>query len=68
MWDLALNSREFGGLEIGSLEAFDLALLYKWRWRFLNESDTLWVRCIKWLYGDGASLLEGSRFPSGGGV
>ena len=30
-WDLVLNYREYGGLGIGSLEAFNLALLYKWR-------------------------------------
>ena len=40
-WDVLLNSKEKGGLEVGSLSAFNYALLYKWRWRFLLDRDAL---------------------------
>ncbi|KAL4570859.1 hypothetical protein LXL04_026522 [Taraxacum kok-saghyz] len=55
---VVLNSKENGGLDVGSLSAFNKALLYKWRWRFLNDRDVLWVRVMEKLHGsaDGYSL------------
>ena len=50
-WDLILNSKVDEGLEIGSLGAFNMALLYKWRWRLLTGREAL-VRVIKVLHGD----------------
>ncbi|GJS17617.1 hypothetical protein Tco_0412089 [Tanacetum coccineum] len=48
------------GLEIGSLKAFSLALLQKWRWHFVHNPDSLWVRVIKAIHDDEASFdLEG---------
>ncbi|XP_071714499.1 uncharacterized protein [Rutidosis leptorrhynchoides] len=32
-WDQVIASKDHGGLEIGSLNAFNLALLHKWKWR-----------------------------------
>ena len=32
-WDFILNSRDKGGLGVGSLSAINKALLYKWKWR-----------------------------------
>ena len=32
-WDCILNSLDKGGLGVGSLSAFNQALLYKWKWR-----------------------------------
>ncbi|XP_071687760.1 uncharacterized protein [Rutidosis leptorrhynchoides] len=32
-WDKVLASFDKGGLNVGSLKAFNLALLFKWRWR-----------------------------------
>nr|XP_043638231.1 uncharacterized protein LOC122609238 [Erigeron canadensis] len=34
-WNTVLAAKEDGGLEIGSLEAMNQALLYRWRWRAL---------------------------------
>ena len=38
-WENVLAYFDKGGFGIGSLKAFNLALLYKWRWRFVNNSD-----------------------------
>ncbi|GJV18221.1 RNA-directed DNA polymerase, eukaryota, reverse transcriptase zinc-binding domain protein [Tanacetum coccineum] len=40
-----------GGLNIGSLKAFNLALLQKWRWRLLSSPNALWVKVIKAYHG-----------------
>ncbi|GJU98861.1 RNA-directed DNA polymerase, eukaryota, reverse transcriptase zinc-binding domain protein [Tanacetum coccineum] len=45
-WENVLASFEKGGLNIGSLKSFNLALLQKWRWRLVNNSDSLWARVI----------------------
>ncbi|GJR19843.1 RNA-directed DNA polymerase, eukaryota [Tanacetum coccineum] len=51
-WDKVLASKDRGGLAIGSLASFNLALLQKWRWRFYNESEAMWRRVIKAIHGD----------------
>ncbi|GJU45999.1 RNA-directed DNA polymerase, eukaryota [Tanacetum coccineum] len=54
-WDSILLSPKLGGLGVGSLLAKNLALLGKWRWRFLTEKDALWQKLICSLYdADGA--------------
>ncbi|GJY49892.1 RNA-directed DNA polymerase, eukaryota, reverse transcriptase zinc-binding domain protein [Tanacetum coccineum] len=45
-WENVLASFEKGGLNIRSLKSFNLALLQKWRWRLVNNSDSLWARVI----------------------
>nr|GFB82265.1 reverse transcriptase domain, reverse transcriptase zinc-binding domain protein [Tanacetum cinerariifolium] len=50
-WDQALALHEKRGLNIGSLKAFNLALLQKWRWRFLTNPNLLWVKLIKAIHG-----------------
>nr|GEV83096.1 putative RNA-directed DNA polymerase, eukaryota, reverse transcriptase zinc-binding domain protein [Tanacetum cinerariifolium] len=45
-WDNILASYEKGGLNIGSLKAFNLAFLQKWRWHLVTEPDSLWVRVL----------------------
>ncbi|XP_071685607.1 uncharacterized protein [Rutidosis leptorrhynchoides] len=39
------------GLNIGGLKAFNLALIYKWRWRFLTNPNDMWVALIKSIHG-----------------
>ncbi|GJR68223.1 RNA-directed DNA polymerase, eukaryota, reverse transcriptase zinc-binding domain protein [Tanacetum coccineum] len=41
-----------GGLGVGSLQAKNLNLLGKWKWRFLTEKGVLWRKVIKCFYGD----------------
>nr|GEV28926.1 RNA-directed DNA polymerase, eukaryota, reverse transcriptase zinc-binding domain protein [Tanacetum cinerariifolium] len=50
-WNLALSSKEKGGLGIGSLYALNHALIQKWRWRFLNNPHALWSRLIVAIHG-----------------
>nr|GEV33432.1 RNA-directed DNA polymerase, eukaryota, reverse transcriptase zinc-binding domain protein [Tanacetum cinerariifolium] len=50
-WTYVLASYEHGGLEVGSLKAFNLALLQKWHWRFVNSSKLLWVKLMKAIHG-----------------
>ncbi|GJS32593.1 RNA-directed DNA polymerase, eukaryota, reverse transcriptase zinc-binding domain protein [Tanacetum coccineum] len=49
-WDLVLDNKDRGGLGFGSLHSLNLALLYKWRWRFHNHHNALWAKIIKNLY------------------
>ncbi|GKE02211.1 putative RNA-directed DNA polymerase, partial [Tanacetum coccineum] len=51
-WDLVLASHDHGGLDIGSLVGFNIALILKWWWRFVNNESMLWVRVIKSIYGN----------------
>lgn len=46
-WKSILHDKDKGGLGVGSLKAKNIGLLGKWKWRFLNEKDALWVRVIK---------------------
>ncbi|GJV26892.1 hypothetical protein Tco_1383340 [Tanacetum coccineum] len=45
-WDSVMASYSRGGLNIGSLESFNLSLLLKWRWRFVHNDNMLWVHVI----------------------
>ncbi|GJT34626.1 RNA-directed DNA polymerase, eukaryota, reverse transcriptase zinc-binding domain protein [Tanacetum coccineum] len=40
-----------GGLNIGSLKSFNLALLQKWHWRWFSFPNALWIKVIKAIYG-----------------
>ncbi|KAL4585553.1 hypothetical protein LXL04_010176 [Taraxacum kok-saghyz] len=51
-----LNDKDKGGLDVGSLLAFNKALLYKWRWRFLTEEGGLWRNLLINCYGIYAGL------------
>ncbi|XP_071739127.1 uncharacterized protein [Rutidosis leptorrhynchoides] len=45
-------SYEKGGLNVGSLQAFNIALLQKWRWRYLVHPGDLWVSVIQAIHGN----------------
>ncbi|GJT54284.1 hypothetical protein Tco_0989338 [Tanacetum coccineum] len=55
-WSQVLPSFDKGGLNIGCLKAFNLALLQKWRWRMFSSPNTLWVNTIKALHGQDSGL------------
>nr|GEU30517.1 RNA-directed DNA polymerase, eukaryota, reverse transcriptase zinc-binding domain protein [Tanacetum cinerariifolium] len=60
-WILVLASKEKGGLGIGSLYSLNHALIQKWRWRFFNNPQALWVLLIKAIHGehgDGSSFYN----------
>ncbi|GKA26341.1 putative RNA-directed DNA polymerase [Tanacetum coccineum] len=56
-WNVVLKKTKVGGLNIGSLKAFNWALLGKWWWRFRVEENRLWVKIIKSLYGSDGGLI-----------
>ncbi|GJW49509.1 leucine-rich repeat receptor-like protein kinase TDR [Tanacetum coccineum] len=64
-WPIILNSFDKGGLNIGSLKAFNLALLQKWRWRLLSSPNALWVQVIKAYHGqeDTYEVIVGIDWP-----
>ncbi|GJR92121.1 putative RNA-directed DNA polymerase, eukaryota, reverse transcriptase zinc-binding domain protein [Tanacetum coccineum] len=66
-WDNILASHDKGGLGIGSLKAFNLALLQKWRWRLVTFSDSLWARVMKAIHGDDTGMeLKGCKVSGNG--
>ena len=50
-WEVVALSKEKGGLAIGNIVAWNLALLGKWLWRFQLEIDSLWHSVIRSKYG-----------------
>ncbi|GKD77254.1 putative RNA-directed DNA polymerase, eukaryota, reverse transcriptase zinc-binding domain protein [Tanacetum coccineum] len=64
-WDNVLASHDQGGLGIGSLKAFNLALLQKWRWRLVTNPDLLWVKLIKAIHGSEAGFYGKGCATSG---
>ncbi|GJY64946.1 RNA-directed DNA polymerase, eukaryota, reverse transcriptase zinc-binding domain protein [Tanacetum coccineum] len=51
-WSNILASLDKGGLGVGSLKAFNMSLLLKWRWRLLKYLSALWVKVVKSIHGD----------------
>ncbi|GJY32993.1 RNA-directed DNA polymerase, eukaryota, reverse transcriptase zinc-binding domain protein [Tanacetum coccineum] len=51
-WNKVLASKEKGGLGVSSFYALNRALMFKWMWRFRNQSSSLWARVIKAIHGE----------------
>nr|GEZ39695.1 RNA-directed DNA polymerase, eukaryota, reverse transcriptase zinc-binding domain protein [Tanacetum cinerariifolium] len=64
-WSNTLVSFDKGGLGVGSLSAFNKALLLKWRWRLFNFPNSLWVQIIKTFHGNEAGIDLGGCQTSG---
>ncbi|GKA37476.1 RNA-directed DNA polymerase, eukaryota, reverse transcriptase zinc-binding domain protein [Tanacetum coccineum] len=64
-WDTILASLDQGGLGVGSLKAFNLALLQKWRWRLITNPDSLWVKVVKAIHGVEAGFDEKGCYTNG---
>ena len=67
-WKIIQLPKAFGGLNVGNLYHRNLALLFKWLWRFLNEPDSLWKQLVqtKYKYGAAFTLAKLSPPKSGG--
>ncbi|CAJ2645290.1 unnamed protein product [Trifolium pratense] len=50
-WEQICMPRDQGGLGVKNLELFNLALLSKWKWRCVNESDAVWTDVLRFRYG-----------------
>ncbi|GJY72657.1 RNA-directed DNA polymerase, eukaryota, reverse transcriptase zinc-binding domain protein [Tanacetum coccineum] len=60
---LTLIKSVLGGLKIGSLKAFNLALLQKWCWGLLSSPNAIWVKVIKAYHGqEGGFDTNGCSF------
>ncbi|MCI07485.1 LINE-1 reverse transcriptase like, partial [Trifolium medium] len=46
-WDQICLPKEQGGLGVKNLELFNLALLSKWKWRFLADGDAVWADLLR---------------------
>ncbi|GJX72943.1 RNA-directed DNA polymerase, eukaryota, reverse transcriptase zinc-binding domain protein [Tanacetum coccineum] len=55
-WSSILAPLEKGGLGVGSLKAFNLSLLLKWRWHMLKDPSALWVNVLKSIHGEEAGF------------
>ncbi|PWA37461.1 RNA-directed DNA polymerase, eukaryota, Reverse transcriptase zinc-binding domain protein [Artemisia annua] len=55
-WSRVLASKDKGGLGVSSFFALNRALMFKWVWRFRNDSNSLWSRFIKALHGEDGRL------------
>ncbi|GJU77776.1 putative RNA-directed DNA polymerase, eukaryota, reverse transcriptase zinc-binding domain protein [Tanacetum coccineum] len=64
-WSNILASFDKGGLGVGSLKAFNKALLLKWRWRLFNFPKALWVQVVKALHGEEAGMDFGGCQSNG---
>ncbi|KAL8484861.1 hypothetical protein ACS0TY_027234 [Phlomoides rotata] len=56
-WGSVCESKDRGGLGIKCISTFNLALLGKWHWRFLNDPEHLWHRILSSKYG--SDILSG---------
>ncbi|XP_021971422.1 uncharacterized protein LOC110866587 [Helianthus annuus] len=58
-WDGILKSKKRGGLGIGKLADFNLAMLSKWWWRHKADPNQLWARVISSIHSinSGNSLI-----------
>ncbi|XP_050907558.1 uncharacterized protein LOC127120978 [Lathyrus oleraceus] len=50
-WNDVCKEKDLVGLAIKSIKDFNLALLSKWQWKILEESNALWKRVLKARYG-----------------
>lgn len=70
-WHKLLNSKEKGGLGIGSLQALNQALLVKWWWRYKKDSGSLWKKVIDAIHGPDGNLnreVSNSNYRSVWGI
>ncbi|GJY77215.1 RNA-directed DNA polymerase, eukaryota [Tanacetum coccineum] len=51
-----LAHKNKGGLGVNSLFALNLASIFKWIWRFLASSSSLWIKVIKSIHGNSCAL------------
>nr|KYP48620.1 Putative ribonuclease H protein At1g65750 family [Cajanus cajan] len=60
-WVDVCREKQYGGLGLRDLRAFNFVLLGKWRWRLLVERDRLWNKVLTSLYGVPSLTSKGRR-------
>nr|CCA65974.1 hypothetical protein [Beta vulgaris subsp. vulgaris] len=67
-WKVVQLPKSRGGLNIGNVMHKNLAMLFKWIWRFFQEPNNLWCKVIKSKYNYAAPLTISSlTIPKSGG-
>ncbi|KAI5403769.1 hypothetical protein KIW84_051070 [Lathyrus oleraceus] len=56
-WDKICLRTEEGGLGVKNVEWFNLSLMSKWGWRFLNDKHAIWFKLLQFRYGSGLQSL-----------
>ncbi|KAI5417416.1 hypothetical protein KIW84_042139 [Lathyrus oleraceus] len=56
-WDKICLKTEEGGLGVKHVEWFNLSLMSKWGWRFLNDKHAIWFNLLHFRYGSGLQSL-----------
>ncbi|KAJ0891843.1 putative reverse transcriptase zinc-binding domain-containing protein [Helianthus annuus] len=59
-WEFILKSKKLGGMGLGEIRLFNLAIISKWWWRFASNPDDLWVSVVKAIHGSSSSELPTS--------
>jgi hypothetical protein len=61
-WDQICSPKDKGGLGVKNLELFNMALLSKWKCRFLCDDDAMWAALLRFRYGHlPTQVLGGGR-------
>nr|GEW57485.1 RNA-directed DNA polymerase, eukaryota, reverse transcriptase zinc-binding domain protein [Tanacetum cinerariifolium] len=60
-WSTVLALKDKGGLGVSSFFALNIALLFKWMWRFFNDKDALWYRFVRAVNGNSRGIETHSR-------
>jgi hypothetical protein len=60
-WDQICLPKARGGLGVKNLDLFNLALLGKWKWRFLNDSGAVWADLLRFRYDHLPTILMGNQ-------
>ncbi|GKE02536.1 RNA-directed DNA polymerase, eukaryota, reverse transcriptase zinc-binding domain protein [Tanacetum coccineum] len=63
-WSTCLAYKAMGGLGIGSIFDLNVALLFKWIWRFRCCPNDLWVKVVKAILGQDGCISLGRRVTS----
>ncbi|KAI5439123.1 hypothetical protein KIW84_024770 [Lathyrus oleraceus] len=56
-WDKICLRTEEGGLGVKNVEWFNLSLMSKWGWRFLNDKHAIWFKLLQFRYDSGLQSL-----------
>ena len=65
-WKRIYQPKSRGGLGVKDVKMVHLSLMAKWKWRFLQNNQSLWKIVLKEKYGENVSGLnpvDGARWP-----
>ncbi|KAF5797593.1 putative RNA-directed DNA polymerase [Helianthus annuus] len=56
-WEVMMNSKRKGGLGVGNIRDFNIAMLTKWWWRYKSNPNQLWAKVISSIHKSSSNLL-----------